>query len=120
MSQNLTIKLNQTEMKRLSRLALRYGLSLPEFARKVLAELNEAFPDESFADYQDAEGLKSSFERALSDWRSGRVQTQLRLSTRRNLRSSSRSSRLAYSAYIASKKIFSEKTGGTHGSRSRS
>jgi len=64
-------------MKRLSRLALRYGLSLPEFARKVLAELAEAFPQESFGDYQDAAGLKASLERALSDWRAGRVQTRL-------------------------------------------
>jgi hypothetical protein len=77
MSQTLTIKLNQTEMKRLSRLALRYGLSLPDFTRKVLVELEEAFPHESFEDYKDAGGLKNSFERALSDWRSGRVQTRL-------------------------------------------
>jgi len=77
MSQNLTIKLNQTEIKRLSRLALRYGLSLPEFARKVLAELDEAFPHESFSDFKDAKGLKASFERALDDWRAGRVQTRL-------------------------------------------
>ena len=59
MSQTLTIKLNQTEMKRLSRLALRYGLSLPEFTRKVLVELEEAFPHESFEDYEDAEGLRN-------------------------------------------------------------
>jgi hypothetical protein len=77
MSQTLTIKLNQTEMKRLSRLALRYGLSLPEFTRKVLVELEEAFPHESFEDYNDARALKDSFERALGDWRSGRVQTRL-------------------------------------------
>jgi len=77
MSQNLTIKLNQSEMKRLSRLALRYGLSLPEFTRKVLVELEEAFPHDSFDDYDDAEGLKASFDRALADWRSGLVQTRL-------------------------------------------
>jgi hypothetical protein len=77
MSQTLTIKLNQTEMKRLSRLALRYGLSLPEFTRKVLVELEEAFPHESFEDYKNAGALKDSFARALSDWRSGRVQTRL-------------------------------------------
>ncbi len=77
MSQTLTIKLNQSEMKRLSRLALRYGLSLPEFTRKVLVELEEAFPHESFEDYEDAGALKDSFERALGDWRSGRVQTRL-------------------------------------------
>jgi hypothetical protein len=76
-SQTLTIKLNQAEMKRLSRLALRYGVSLPELTRKVLVELEEAFPHESFEDYEDAEGLKASFERALNDWRSGRVQNRL-------------------------------------------
>jgi hypothetical protein len=73
MSQNLTIKLNQTEMKRLSRLALRYGLSLPELARRVLLELDETFPNESFADYKNDDSLKESFQRALSDWQSGRI-----------------------------------------------
>lgn len=77
MSQDLTIKLNQTEMKRLSRLALRYGLSLPELARRVLLELDETFPDESFADYKNGNDLKASFERAINDWRSGRIQTRL-------------------------------------------
>jgi hypothetical protein len=77
MSQNLTIKLKQSEMKRLSGLALRYGLSLPEFTRKVLVELEESFPRESFDDYDNAEELKASFNRALSDWRAGRTQTRL-------------------------------------------
>lgn len=74
MSQNLTIKLKQSEMKRLSGLALRYGLSLP-FTRKVLTE--DTFPPDSFTDYENAEDLKASFERALADWRSGRVQNKL-------------------------------------------
>ena len=77
MSQDLTIKLNQTEMKRLSRLALRYGLSLPELARRVLLELDETFPHESFADYKNGDDLKASFESALVDWRSGRIQSRL-------------------------------------------
>ncbi|MDX6383493.1 MAG: hypothetical protein QOK48_1066 [Blastocatellia bacterium] len=77
MSQTLTVKLNQTEMKRLSRLALRYGLSLPEFTRKVLVELEDAFPPDSFEDYEDAAALRTSFKQALIDWRSGRVQTRL-------------------------------------------
>jgi hypothetical protein len=77
MSQNLTIKLKQSEMKRLSGLALRYGLSLPEFTRRVLVELEESFPRESFDDYDDAEELKASFSRALGDWRAGRTQTRL-------------------------------------------
>jgi len=77
MSQNLTIKLSQSELKRLTRLALRYGLSLSELARRVLLELDETFPNESFADYKKEDSLKVSFDRALSDWHSGRVQTKL-------------------------------------------
>ena len=64
-------------MKRLSGLALRYGLSLPEFTRKVLVELEEAFPRESFDDYDNPDELRASFNRALSDWRAGRKQTRL-------------------------------------------
>ena len=77
MSQNLTINLKQSEMKRLSGLALRYGLSLPEFTRRVLVELEEAFPRESFDDYDNAEELSASFNRAVGDWRAGRTQTRL-------------------------------------------
>lgn len=77
MSQNFTIKLNKSETTRLNRLALRYGLSLPEFARKVLIDIEEAFPPETFDDYDDAKELKMSFARALADWRAGRVQTRL-------------------------------------------
>ena len=77
MSQSLTIKLNQSEMKRLSRLALRYGLSLPEFTRNNLVELGEAFDSESFEDYDDPQDLKESLNRAINDWRSGRVRTRL-------------------------------------------
>ena len=77
MNQNLTIKLKQSEMKRLSGLALRYGLSLPEFTRKILTELEDTFPPDSFTEYENAEDLKASFERALADWRSGRVQNRL-------------------------------------------
>lgn len=58
MSQNLTIKLKQSEMKRLT-------------------ELEDTFPPDSFTDYDKPEDLKASFERALADWRSGRVQNKL-------------------------------------------
>lgn len=77
MSQNLTIKLKQSEMKRLSSLAMRYGLSLPDFTRKILTELEDTFPADSFTDYDNADDVKASFERALTDWRSGRVQNKL-------------------------------------------
>lgn len=75
MSQTVTIKLGKEEKDRLSKLALRYGLSLSEFTRKVLVELEEGFPHESFDDYEGPEALKASFNRALSDWRAGRFQT---------------------------------------------
>jgi len=77
MGQDLTIKLSHSEMKRLSRLALRYGLSLPELARRVLLELDETFPHESFADYKNENDLKASFESALDDWRTGQIQSRL-------------------------------------------
>ena len=77
MSQSFTIKLEDKEKERLSRLALRYGLSLAEFARKVLVELEEGFPHESFEEYENPEELKASFNRALRDWQGGRVQTKL-------------------------------------------
>jgi hypothetical protein len=77
MSQTLTIKLNQSQMKRLSKLALRYGLSLPEFSRTVLIELEESFPADSFAEYDHSEELKASFERGMNDWRTGGVVSKL-------------------------------------------
>jgi hypothetical protein len=64
-------------MRRLSRLALRYGLSLPEFSRKVLIELEESFPADSFAEYDRSEELKASLERGIDDWRTGRVVSKL-------------------------------------------
>lgn len=77
MSSTITIKLPRQEQERLSRLALRYGLSLPEFSRRVLEELAAEFPEDSFANYQNPKALKASFLRALRDWRAGRVSARL-------------------------------------------
>jgi len=77
MDQAITVTLNKQEKDRLSRLALRYGLSLGEFTRKVLVELNESFPQETLEEYENPRALKASLNRALRDWRTGKVQTAL-------------------------------------------
>lgn len=73
----LTILLPKKEKERLSRLALRYGLSLPEFSRRILEEVASDIPEESFEDYDNPKRLKDSFKRALRDWHLGRVYTRL-------------------------------------------
>ncbi len=75
--QTLTITLQKLEKEKLSKLALRYGLSLPEFSRQVLVQLNDSFEKESFADYKNSKKLKSSFQRALKDFHDGRIQSRL-------------------------------------------
>ena len=77
MSSNISIPLPKSERERLSRLALRYGLSLPEFSRRVLQELVSEIPEESFEDYENPKELQASFSRALRDWRTGRIHTRL-------------------------------------------
>jgi hypothetical protein len=73
----LTIPLAKKEIEHLKRLALRYGLSLPEFSRLVLKELATSFPEDSFENYDNPQALKASFKRALKDWKKGRVSETL-------------------------------------------
>ena len=73
----ISVNLPQGEKKRLERLALSYGLSLPEFSRLVLEELSDEIPKESFADYESSKSLKTSLARGLRDWRSGRTSSRL-------------------------------------------
>ena len=77
MNSTLTIKIPKKEKERLSRLALRYGFSLPEFSRYILEELSSEIPIESFEDYEQPEKLKASLRRAMQDYRAGRVHTRL-------------------------------------------
>ena len=77
MNTTVTIKLPKREKERLVRLAMRYGFSLPEFSRRILGELTENFPEESFTDYYNPKALKTSLKRALRDWRHGRVRTRV-------------------------------------------
>lgn len=69
----MIIKLSKHEKERLSRLALRYGFSLPDFSRKILEEVSSAIPGESFHEYENPKALRASFSRALRDYRAGRV-----------------------------------------------
>lgn len=73
----ITIALPKQKKEQLSRLARRYGLSLPEFSRRVLEELSSEFPQESFADYNNPDGLHLSFNKALLEWKTGRVYEKL-------------------------------------------
>ena len=77
MNKHITITLNNKEKDRLSRLALRYGLSLQEFGRKILLQLQESFPQESFEDYENPKALKASLTRALVHWKNGNIQSHL-------------------------------------------
>ncbi len=73
----IAVRLPREEKKRLGRLALRYGLSLPEFSRRVLTELAAEIPEESLKDYENPRKLSASYQRALRDWKTGRVRTRI-------------------------------------------
>ncbi|MBI3685068.1 hypothetical protein HY250_01565 [Candidatus Azambacteria bacterium] len=71
------VKLTRKEKEQLSHLALRYGFSLPEFSRRILTEIASEIPEESLSEYVHPKKIKASLDRALRDWRHGRVRAQL-------------------------------------------
>lgn len=73
----LTIPLPKKDKERLTRLALRYGFSLPEFSLLILTQLPDEIPSESFDDYDNPNELRASFARAIKDWKAGRVSQKL-------------------------------------------
>lgn len=73
----LNISISKQEKERLSRLALRYGFSLPEFSQRILKEVASDIGGESFENYKNSKSLKMSFERALSDYRAGRTRAKI-------------------------------------------
>lgn len=77
MATSISIELPRDEKERLTRLALRYGLSLPEFSGRILREVASDIPEESFSDYEHPAKLRASFKRALRDWKTGRTRTSL-------------------------------------------
>lgn len=77
MNQTITIAIPKKEKERLSRLALNFGLSLPEFSRRVLVELNDTLPTESFDDYENPKKVKAEFNKAMRNLKAGRVKARL-------------------------------------------
>ncbi len=75
--ETLTISITKKEKVRLHRVALRYGLSLGEFSRHVLEDLSSRIPEESLEEYKHPEKILTSFKKALSEYRRGRVSTRL-------------------------------------------
>lgn len=73
----LTIPLPKKDEERLSRLAIRYGLSLPMLAARILVGVTQEIPFESLDEYDNPQGIKRSLARALKDWKSGKVTDQL-------------------------------------------
>ena len=77
MNKTLTVVLTKNKKEELERLALHYGLSLPELSRRILEEVSSNFPEESLRDYIDPKELKRSLKRALRDWNAGRIHARL-------------------------------------------
>ncbi|OGZ44296.1 MAG: hypothetical protein A3J55_03295 [Candidatus Ryanbacteria bacterium RIFCSPHIGHO2_02_FULL_45_17b] len=77
MNSTITISLPKHEKERLERLALRYGLSLPELSLRVLKEVSSDIPEETLNEYLHPRELASSLKRALQDWQQGRVHARL-------------------------------------------
>ncbi len=77
MNTTVTISIPKTKARDLSRVALRYGLNLKELAQKILIELRDTMPEESFSDYREPKKLKSSVTRAFGDYKAGRYARSL-------------------------------------------
>lgn len=67
----INIKLNNAEKQRLSAIAMRYGLTLPDLAKKVLQEVKEQFELESLNEYENPSKIKKSIKTALLDYKKG-------------------------------------------------
>ena len=73
----INIKIKESEKAKLSRIALRYGLSLSELARRVLEEVREEFELESINDYKNPKEVLKDIDRALLDYKKGIFETKL-------------------------------------------
>lgn len=73
----ITVKMKKSEKEKLSRIALRYGLALPELARRVLEEIREEFELESITDYKNPKKLLKDIDEAMRDYKKGVFKTKL-------------------------------------------
>lgn len=77
MNKIIKTTIHKRHADRLSRLAMRYGLSLDGFVSRVLSEISDDIPEESLSDYATPRALSSSIKRGLADWDNGRLSTKL-------------------------------------------
>lgn len=77
MNTSIKIPLSKKNKERLDRLALRYGLSLPDFSSRILSEVSSDISEESFEDYLQPQNLKVSFNKALREYQTGKVRNRL-------------------------------------------
>lgn len=68
-----TVTIPKTEYKRLKQAAERYETIREALAPMIVPE----FPEESFEDYEDPKRLKASYNRALKDFKNGRISSVL-------------------------------------------
>ena len=73
----LTIKLNSSEKTRLTSLAIRYGLSISELAKKVIGEISSYFPEESILEYKNPTKLKKNLSKSVTEYKKGKFFTKL-------------------------------------------
>jgi len=73
----ITIKVKKSEKEKLSRLAMRYGLSLPELAKRVLEGVREEFELESISGYKNPKEVLKDIDEALSDYKKDVFETNL-------------------------------------------
>ena len=77
MHTTITTTLEKKKVEHLRRLALRYGLSLEDFASRVLSEISGEIPEETLSEYKSPKSLSASLKQGVKDWKRGRVSTQL-------------------------------------------
>jgi hypothetical protein len=73
----LTLKIKKSEQDRLNRIAMRYGLSLPELAKRVLEEVREEFELESVNDYKNSKEVLKDIDEAPLEYKKGIFETKL-------------------------------------------
>ncbi len=74
---SINIKLNNSEKQRLSAIAMRYGLTLPDLAKKVLQEVKEQFELESLDEYENPNKVSKAIKTALREYKKGKFLTKL-------------------------------------------
>lgn len=73
----LRVPLPRREQERLQRIALRFGLSLPDLSRRILQEIAGDMEEESLTAYRRPKALHASLQRAMRDLQRGRVSQTL-------------------------------------------